>query len=118
MDPTFDKHGYPTDATVEALANWSVEPPGSVAEHIDEALDFLTAAWNDAYGLIRHDLTEHEAALIRAEPGRRYVALATGGWSGNECLIGALERNLVVWSFCWRLSAIGGLYILRYPQPL
>ena len=32
----------------------------------------------------------------------------TGGWSGNECIIQALEKNKWVWAFFWEKSVRGG----------
>ena len=36
--------------------------------------------------------------------------LATGGWSGNEAVIGALHANHLFWSLYWRRSERGGAY--------
>lgn len=34
--------------------------------------------------------------------------LSTGGWSGNEEIIGAMIENYVFWGICWDLSRKGG----------
>ena len=36
--------------------------------------------------------------------------LATGGWSGNEDIIGALQENKMFWLLCWQRSERGGLH--------
>jgi len=40
----------------------------------------------------------------------------TGGWSGNEDVIGALKNNLLFWPMFWQKSTRGGHYFFRiYP---
>jgi hypothetical protein len=43
------------------------------------------------------------------QDGNKY-ALSTGGWSGNEDLIGALQENTLFWACCWESSCRGGHY--------
>ena len=38
------------------------------------------------------------------------IELHTGGWSGNEMIIEALQKNLMFWSLCWQKSERGGHY--------
>ena len=47
--------------------------------------------------------------------GRERIRMATGGWSGNEDMLGALERNFIVHGSYWQLSARGGLEIYIIP---
>ena len=111
-EPTFDRDGYPTDETLDAIEKW---------HHLDATgcLDFVKAAWyyqdNDF-----HELRPHELRMVYApdfgEEQPKFLRLATGGWSGNEALVGALERNFVVYSLTWRLSSRGGLHIFEYPK--
>ncbi len=93
-EPTFDRHGYPTDETVEIIKNWDPRDPVGLFE-------FLKAAWNDC-GCIR-------------EPEANVIELITGGWSGNEELIDAFQSN-IAWSLCWQLSQVGGLYRFEIPE--
>ena len=103
--PEFDADGYPTEATKQAIAEWE----GS----INALLDFVAAAWHWPDFGVSHDLLPSEAQLVCARPRERFLRLATGGWSGNESLIAALERHWVA-RMTWRLSAAGGLHIYRY----
>ena len=36
--------------------------------------------------------------------------LSTGGWSGNEDIIRAMQGNKVFWAICWISSRRGGWY--------
>jgi hypothetical protein len=38
------------------------------------------------------------------------MELKTGGWSGNEDIINALQQNVVFWTKYWRTSKRGGFY--------
>ena len=106
--PTFDADGYPTEETLTYIAEFTD------FTRFDELLDFIKAAWHWP-DFAHHDLQPHEAAILHAELGEKFLRLATGGWSGNESLVAALEENRLLGAFCWRLSAVGGLHIYRYP---
>lgn len=106
--PTFDNDGYPTGDTLARIEDWP---------YVDIAgcLDFVQAAWSD-YGSVAHEVSAHEAGVLRANPTDKYLRLATGGWSGNEELIAALRTNTLIHQLAWRLSARGGLHIYEYPE--
>ena len=40
----------------------------------------------------------------------------TGGWSGNESLISAMQQNLLFWSFCWEMSKKGGVHVFKLKE--
>lgn len=46
---------------------------------------------------------------------RRRLYLSTGGWSGNEDIIGAMEKNTVFWMTYWVQSRRGGHFIFEDP---
>lgn len=92
--PTFDTDGYPTEETLRLIEEWP---------HTDfEGLfAFIGAAWHEAADFTR--------------VGNAFE-LHTGGWSGNESIIAALERNAMAWLMCawsWRR---GGHYEFRLPE--
>jgi len=91
-EPQFDSDGYPTDETIETVRAWSdLSFEGQVA-----LLDYVRDAWNTDIGAVRID-------------AEIYVFI-TGGWSGNEELIYALDDNTMFWMLCWYKSRRGGYY--------
>jgi hypothetical protein len=42
--------------------------------------------------------------------------VSTGGWSGNEELIGAMQENFLFWSMCWQSSHKGGHFAFKLPD--
>jgi hypothetical protein len=94
--PSFDQDGYPTKETLEAITTWPIRSNSDIAE----LLAFVDAAWH------------YKPFAIRAEgeDTKRYIYCATGGWSGNEEIIGALQQNHLFWAMCWLESQRGGGY--------
>lgn len=92
---TFYSKDYPTEEWLDALAKAeavSSEQRRAIAKAV-------IAAWN--YGAPPID----EHGILR---------LATGGWSGNESIIGALQKNWLWWAMCWQSSHHGGLYFFQF----
>jgi len=85
--------GYPTNAELKKIAKWP---------HTDLAglLEYVRERW--AYA---------DAGYWRQRGGKYWIS--TAGWSGNESLVGALEKNYVFWSICWLQSRRGGHYIFQ-----
>jgi hypothetical protein len=103
-----DGDGYPTEAALSRIELWPADDTAG-------ALDFAIALWHwDDW--VGHDINAHEAGVIHAEKDRKYARFATGGWSGNESVIGALQRNWAVRAFAWQMTARGGLHIYEYPK--
>jgi len=92
IEPTYDKDGYPTEATLKTIEKWG---PTFTKETGRNLLDFCFEAWS-SYGW--------------SEQFGDEWSFATGGWSGNEEIIGAMMENRVFWSLCWELSMRGGQY--------
>ena len=97
-----DDDGYPTDEALELISNWDVKDiPGWFA--------FVQSLWALTQWKIEdatHDITDR--------PITRYT-MSTGGWSGNEDLIGAMQRNWLMWNVTWVQSRRGGHYIFEDP---
>jgi len=94
--PTFDRDGYPTDETLDAITNWPASDP-------EGWIEFVRQTWNHNYGSV------NELEIM--------AKLVTGGWSGNECIISAMKGNYILWSLLWESSHRGGLWVLRKPTP-
>lgn len=71
-EPTFDRDGYPTEETLEAIKQWPWEERTAV-------FPFIASAWH------------WDDWAKETRPG--LWVFATGGWSGNESLIDALHDN-------------------------
>jgi hypothetical protein len=90
-EPTFDRDGYPTEETLEAIEKWPVET-------IKEVFPFIAAAW-------------YYPDCAREMRSGLWV-FATGGWSGNESLMRAFEKNICSFSIgFYSLYVPGGLWI-------
>lgn len=84
----WDDHAYPTDESLAAIRAWPVEGWRALLEQ-------LRPGW------------EHYGSWRRRGP---ILRLATGGWSGNEEIIGEL-RGTWLWWLAWRSSHRGGLHV-------
>lgn len=88
---------YPTEEQLKAIRRHS----GSYIELMQMARE----AYNESMGLF-------------VQEGRHY-RLATGGWSGNEDVIDALEDSEgMFWTVCWQESKRGGAYQFEIPEGL
>lgn len=82
-----DNDGCPTDESLEQIKSFK----GSHSVLLKE-ITFLF----DKYG--------------KCEAEGNTWRISTGGWSGCESVIRALQKNLLFWSVCWKFSKRGGYY--------
>lgn len=92
--------GYPDEAELARVRNWPL------TENWRPLIDFVRARW------ALTDAPEPEVI-----DGATFYAFHTGGWSGNEDLIGALHSNPAFWLVCWERSHKGGKHVFRLPRP-
>lgn len=86
---------YPTEGELEKIETWQVD--NLKAYH--ELMDFINSIWwSPDFGWRRFENT---------------YTLATGGWSGNEDIIGALRHNQIFWMMYWKSSERGGKYVFK-----
>lgn len=95
--PTFDRHGYPTEDTCQTIKVWPVED-------VDGFVQFVIESWHDT-GRIWHD-------------DNNDLHMATGGWSGNESIIQAMQENYILWGRLWKSSHRGGKFVFELPEPI
>jgi len=93
--PEFDASGYPSEKTLRAIRRW---PAGGM----EKLFAFIREAKWEEYG------------SWKQRGGR--IVMATGGWSGNEALIDALQKNRAVNMICWQRSDRGGRYEFKIPS--
>ena len=101
-EPTFDRHGYPTDWTLRTIEKWDMHRQDSR----ESWLGFCHSAFNETYGSWEQKNTRDSTALH----------VSTGGWSGNESVIYAMQTTLH-WAIGWQSSVRGGHYELRWNHP-
>jgi hypothetical protein len=84
-----DDDGYPTDEALKRITEWSWHD-------IQAMLDFVQSLWwcRDLLWAIDGDI----------------LSASTGGWSGNESLVAAMQKNIGFWHMCWESSRRGGHY--------
>jgi hypothetical protein len=111
MTTSFESdNGRDVDECCREIEGWPIHTFADV----ERLLEFVADCWNTDYGTVMQELVPCEASLVHSEEGDRFYRFATGGWSENEELIGALNQNNLARAFAWCLSARGGLHIYRY----
>ncbi len=101
-EPTFDSDGYPTEETLQFIKKYQdIHNLRFLAEFIVKAWYWPDyAKWDD-----------------KSEVFPSTLELHTGGWSGNEILISALqESESLFWTFYWQKSERGGHYYFEIPR--
>ena len=84
---------YPTDEELDRIRSWPSRDLRGLAEYVGSIWH-----WPDLWEIRGHTVRAH-----------------TGGWSGNEEIIGALQTTMF-WLMCWQLSARGGHYDFMLPE--
>lgn len=106
MTDYLDADNYPTDEALKIIEEWKL-PNGR--KDIAKFFEFVKSLWWCAsWGWHEEDTTDE----LFNTPLMRYE-ISTGGWSGNESLIGAMEKNWIIWHMTWVQSRRGGHYIFE-----
>jgi len=85
---------YPTEEQLKTIKEFDL-----VKKPVRELLDYIEPIWE--YGDFGFKRTKHR------------LDFSTGGWSGNEDIIGALRENFLFGSMYWWNSRRGGHYIFK-----
>jgi hypothetical protein len=89
-DPTFTPQGYPTEETLEVIRKWPYQD------------------WDGLWAYVREVWRYPEYVK-----GEDVVEISTGGWSGNEEVISALQQNQMFWAMYWHSMTRGGHYVFK-----
>lgn len=90
-----DIDSYPEESELEKIASW----PDSDLRGL---MDYVHDRWKYA-----------DVGFWTEENGR--YEISTGGWSGNESLIEALQEHPIFWDWWWYSSRRGGHYVFLDP---
>jgi hypothetical protein len=103
-----DGDGYPTEETLTRIKEWEINDMQSGRG----LLEFVREIWWHSKWGIHIEEVEDELMPSRK---RKYDHwhMSTGGWSGNESIIRAMQANRLFWMFHWVQSRRGGHYIFE-----
>lgn len=94
---------YPTEAGLDAIRSWPVPDHGDLRP----VFEAMRAVWRWAsYFRSTEGVDDYGTPITTYE-------ISTGGWSGHEDMLGALEDNLMVWTLTWVQVRRGGHYIFE-----
>jgi len=94
------------------LPEISLDADGHPADETLNAIDEYRGDWNALLERIR-PLIEGRGRIERRRhccSASDFWIIATGGWSGCESVIEALQHNSFFWRSCWYKSIRGGYY--------
>lgn len=93
-DEIFDDDGYPTEEFLAHIRDWDFR------RGHDDLLKFA----------MRGHIYENYWHREMSDVDHAVWWISTGGWSGNEDILGALQENVMFWALCWEESRRGGHY--------
>ncbi len=102
-----DEDGYPTESCLKLISIWHWS-------ELESCFTFIKSIWHLAsWGWCEED-GGHDTWLNQgvASNIHRYH-ISTAGWSGNESIIRAMQKNMMLWHSCWVQSRRGGHYIFE-----
>lgn len=94
--------GYPDEDELRTILDWKAEAGyRGLMARVRSLWAYADWGWSEeAHG---------------PSPPTFVYSISTGGWSGNESLIEALEHNVMFWALCWQSSRRGGHYEFHVP---
>lgn len=104
----FDENGYPTQEALDYIQDFPFD-----AARLEEILDFAGTLWHwPDYWVKTSDCFDDNS--YGGKPYIRYV-FHTGGWSGNEDVVTAMEENMLIKMMAPYSWSRGGHYEYRIP---
>lgn len=105
-----DENGYPTEEELKAFEKWKLPNIDVKGDCVHAGIDHVESIWwTPDWGFTLHEGREH---LFRRKCMK--LELHTGGWSGNEDVIGELQQTWF-WFMYWVKSIRGGHYYFEVP---
>lgn len=87
-----DEHGYPVEEELEKIRQWN-----TTKENWHDFMEYIKSVWwMPDWGWSRDGDIYH---------------ISTGGWSGNEDIVAAMQENHMFWIMYWHSSRRGGHYV-------
>lgn len=106
-----DDDGYPTEACLDVIELWHWSDPKGWFKFIESCWHLRSWGWKEEDE--PHEWKELEQYKDRMV--HRYY-ISTAGWSGNESIIRAMQRNDMMWYLNWVQSRRGGHYIFELKE--
>ena len=98
-----DDDGYPTEISLNAIRDWHWSDADGWFEFIKSVWWMPTWGWDD----------KTESDEFDSDKIVRRIYMSTGGWSGNESCIRAMQDNHMMWHLNWLQSRRGGHYTFQ-----
>ena len=103
-----DEDGYPTDDALEIIALWHWDDARGWFKFIESLWAYHDWGWKEKDEPHEwEDLKQYKDKIVH----RYYIS--TAGWSGNESIIRAMQKNDFMWHLNWVQSRRGGHYIFE-----
>ncbi len=102
-----DQEGYPHNFELERIRGWDLKKDG-----VEGLLDLIEECWHwPEFGFVKKSGFTH---FLKKKCWK--VECHTGGWSGNEDIIRALQEIDMFWLFYWVKSERGGHFYFEIPK--
>lgn len=101
--PLLDEDGYPTDHALDLIEKWYWTDERGWFDFIKELWYLRSWGWGEAS--MPNEYNPNKVV--------QQYHISTAGWSGNESIIRAMEKNDMMWHFTWVQSRRGGHYIFE-----
>lgn len=103
-----DDDGYPTDDALEIIKLWHWDDARGWFKFIESLWAYHDWGWKEKDEPHEwEDLKQYKDKTVH----RYYIS--TAGWSGNESIIRAMQKNDFMWHLNWVQSRRGGHYIFE-----
>jgi hypothetical protein len=106
QEELLDDDGYPTQAALDIVQTWHWMDARGWFEFIKSIWNLSSWGWHES--TVENDYNPDKVM--------RQYDISTGGWSGNEAIIEAMQANGWMWHLNWVQSRRGGHYIFELKE--